>query len=293
MERLTDIGVVKDLLSRHHFTFSNSLGQNFLINPTVCPRIAEQGGAEPGVGVIEVGTGIGVLTAELAKRADKVVAVELDNRLLPVLEETLREFDNIKIINDDILKVDLHRLIKEEFSGMEVVVCANLPYYITSPIIMGLLEERLPIKAITVMVQREAAARLCAKPGTRDSGSVTIAVRYFSEPKQLFTVSRGSFMPSPNVDSAVIRLNIKKPKPLDFDESFFFKVVRACFAQRRKTVVNSVSATLNLNKTDVANALNKNGIKPTARAEELQMNEFISLARSLVTLLSKSKENDR
>ncbi len=293
MERLTDIGVVKELLARHHFTFSKSLGQNFLINPTVCPRIAEQGGAEPGVGVIEVGTGIGVLTAELAKRADKVVAVELDNRLLPVLEETLREFDNIKIINDDILKVDLHRLIKEEFSGMEVVVCANLPYYITSPIIMGLLEERLPIKAITVMVQREAAARLCAKPGTRDSGSVTIAVRYFSEPKQLFTVSRGSFMPSPNVDSAVIRLDIKKPKPLDFDESFFFKVVRACFAQRRKTVVNSVSATLNLNKTDVANALNENGIKPTARAEELQMNEFISLARSLVTLLSKSKENDR
>lgn len=293
MGRLTDIGVVKDLLSRHHFTFSKSLGQNFLINPTVCPRIAEQGGAEPGVGVIEVGTGIGVLTAELAKRADKVVAVELDNRLLPVLEETLREFDNIKIINDDILKVDLHRLIKEEFSGMEVVVCANLPYYITSPIIMGLLEERLPIKAITVMVQREAAARLCAKPGTRDSGSVTIAVRYFSEPKQLFTVSRGSFMPSPNVDSAVIRLDIKKPKPLDFDESFFFKVVRACFAQRRKTVVNSVSATLNLNKSDVANALNENGIKPTARAEELQMNEFISLARSLVTLLSKSKENDR
>lgn len=293
MGRLTDIGVVKDLLSRHHFTFSKSLGQNFLINPTVCPRIAEKGGAEPGVGVIEVGTGIGVLTAELAKRADKVVAVELDNRLLPVLEETLREFDNIKIINDDILKVDLHRLIKEEFSGMEVVVCANLPYYITSPIIMGLLEERLPIKAITVMVQREAAARLCAKPGTRDSGSVTIAVRYFSEPKQLFTVSRGSFMPSPNVDSAVIRLDIKKPKPLDFDESFFFKVVRACFAQRRKTVVNSVSATLNLNKTDVANALNENGIKPTARAEELQMNEFISLARSLVTLLSKSKENDR
>lgn len=293
MGRLTDIGVIKDLLSRHHFTFSKSLGQNFLINPTVCPRIAEQGGAEPGVGVIEVGTGIGVLTAELAKRADKVVAVELDNRLLPVLEETLREFDNIKIINDDILKVDLHRLIKEEFSGMEVVVCANLPYYITSPIIMGLLEERLPIKAITVMVQREAAARLCAKPGTRDSGSVTIAVRYFSEPKQLFTVSRGSFMPSPNVDSAVIRLDIKKPKPLDFDESFFFKVVRACFAQRRKTVVNSVSATLNLNKTDVANALNENGIKPTARAEELQMNEFISLARSLVTLLSKSKENDR
>ena len=139
MERLTDIGVVKELLARHNFTFSKALGQNFLVNPSVCPRIAEQGGAAPGVGVIEIGTGIGVLTAELARRADKVVAVELDSRLLPVLEETLRDFDNVKIINNDILKVDLHSLIREEFPEMEVVVCANLPYYITSPIIMGLL----------------------------------------------------------------------------------------------------------------------------------------------------------
>ena len=294
MERLTDIGVVKELLTRHNFTFSKALGQNFLVNPSVCPRIAEQGGAAPGVGVIEIGTGIGVLTAELARRADKVVAIELDSRLLPVLEETLRDFDNIKIINNDILKVDLHSLIREEFPGMEVVVCANLPYYITSPIIMGLLEERLPIKAITVMVQKEAAARLCAKPGTRDAGSVTIAVRYFSEPKQLFTVSRGSFMPSPNVDSAVIRLDIREPEPLDFDESFFFKVVRASFAQRRKTVVNSVSATLKMSKAEVAAALAQNGVKATARAEELRMDEFISLARSLVPLSqNKTKEAEQ
>lgn len=294
MERLTDIGVVKELLARHNFTFSKALGQNFLVNPSVCPRIAEQGGAAPGVGVIEIGTGIGVLTAELARRADKVVAVELDSRLLPVLEETLRDFDNVKIINNDILKVDLHSLIREEFPGMEVVVCANLPYYITSPIIMGLLEERLPIKAITVMVQKEAAARLCAKPGTRDAGSVTIAVRYFSEPKQLFTVSRGSFMPSPNVDSAVIRLDIREPEPLDFDESFFFKVVRASFAQRRKTVVNSVSATLKMGKAEVAAALAQNGVKATARAEELRMDEFISLARSLVPLSqNKPKEAEQ
>lgn len=294
MERLTDIGVVKELLTRHNFTFSKALGQNFLVNPSVCPRIAEQGGAAPGVGVIEIGTGIGVLTAELARRADKVVAIELDSRLLPVLEETLRDFDNIKIINNDILKVDLHSLIREEFPGMEVVVCANLPYYITSPIIMGLLEERLPIKAITVMVQKEAAARLCAKPGTRDAGSVTIAVRYFSEPKQLFTVSRGSFMPSPNVDSAVIRLDIREPEPLDFDESFFFKVVRASFAQRRKTVVNSVSATLKMSKAEVAAALAQNGVKATARAEELRMDDFISLARSLVPLSqNKTKEAEQ
>ncbi len=287
MERLTDIGVVKNLLTRHHFTFSKSLGQNFLVNPSVCPRIAEMGGARPGVGVIEVGTGIGVLTRELARRAEKVVAVELDSRLLPVLDETLSEFKNIKIINDDILKIDLQQLIREEFSGMDVVVCANLPYYITSPVIMKLLEERLPIKSVTVMVQKEAAARLCAKPGTRDTGAVTIAVRYFSDPKLLFHVSRGSFLPAPNVDSAVIRLDIRKPEPLDFDETFFFQTVRACFAQRRKTVVNSVSASLRFNKAEVAQALKQSGVPPAARAEELLMEDFIALARALSHLFIK------
>ena len=285
MERLTDIGVVKEILTRHNFTFSKALGQNFLVNPSVCPRIAEMGGAAPGVGVIEVGTGIGVLTAELAKRADKVVAVELDTRLLPVLEETLAEFDNVKVVNDDILKIDLRRLIEEEFEGLEVVVCANLPYYITSPVIMRLLEERLPIRAITVMVQKEAAVRLCAKPGTRETGSVTIAVRYFSEPRQLFGVSRGSFMPAPNVDSAVIRLDVHTPEAPDYDEGVFFKVVRACFAQRRKTVVNSVSATLNLPKAEVAKALEVCRLKPTVRAEELLMNDFVALSKALTPLL--------
>lgn len=289
MKRLTDISVVKDLLSRHGFTFSKALGQNFLINPSVCPRIAELGGAAPGVGVLEVGTGIGVLTAELARRAEKVAAVELDGRLLPVLKETLAEFDNVTVINDDILKVDLHELIQREFPGMEVVVCANLPYYITSPVIMKLLEKRLPIRAITVMVQKEAAARLCARPGTRDVGAVTIAVRYFSEPKQLFTVSRGSFMPAPKVDSAVIRLDVREPAPLGFDEAFFFQTVRACFAQRRKTVVNSVSASLGFEKRETAEALRQCGLSPTARAEELKLEEFAALARTLIPLYSPNK----
>ena len=159
MQNLSNISVIRDLLTRYGFTFSKALGQNFLINPSVCPRMAELGGAAPGTGMIEIGAGIGVLTAELAKRADKVVCVEIDSRLLPILDETLGEFDNIRIVNDDVLKVDLHRLIEEEFAGMEVAVCANLPYYITSPILMHLLEEKLPIRSITVMVQKEAAAR--------------------------------------------------------------------------------------------------------------------------------------
>lgn len=288
MEPLTNIGVVKDLLARHNFTFSKTLGQNFLVNPSVCPRIAEQGGAAPGAGVLEIGTGIGVLTAELAKRADKVVAVELDRRLFPVLEETLAGFDNVKIINGDILKIDLHKLLREEFPGKDVVVCANLPYYITSPILMRLLEERLPVKAITVMVQKEAAVRLCAKPGTRDVGAVTIAVRYYSDPRLLFSVSRGSFLPAPNVDSAVIRLDVREPAPLSCDEAVFFKVMRACFAQRRKTVVNSVSATLRLPKSEVSQALEMCGIKQTARAEELKMEEFASLAGALAPLLTRT-----
>ena len=182
---LTNIGTVKDILSRHGFSFSKGLGQNFIINPDICPKIAENGNACKGFGVLEIGTGIGVLTAELAKRADKVAAVEIDTRLLSILAETLSDFDNVKIINEDVMKCDLHRLIDEEFKGLRVAVCANLPYYITSPIIMMLLESRLPIESITVMVQKEAAQRLCAKVGSRDSGAITVgsmnsSVKYFS-----------------------------------------------------------------------------------------------------------------
>ena len=170
MEPLTNRSVIRDLLQRHGFTFSKALGQNFIINPSICPRIAEQGGAAAGVGVIEIGAGIGVLTAELARRAGRVVCIEIDSRLLPILSETLADFSNVSIVNKDVLKVDLPALIAREFAGMEVVVCANLPYYITSPILMSLLEQRLPIRSITVMVQKEAAKRICALPGTREIG---------------------------------------------------------------------------------------------------------------------------
>jgi 16S rRNA (adenine1518-N6/adenine1519-N6)-dimethyltransferase len=280
MQNLTNISVVKDILSRHGFTFSKSLGQNFIVNPSVCPRIAEEGGASSGTGVIEIGTGVGVLTAELAKRADKVVAIEIDDRLIPVLSETLSDFDNVKIINEDVLKVDLNKVIEEEFSGMDVYVCANLPYYITSPIIMSLLESRLNIKAITVMVQKEAATRLTAELGTRDVGAVTVAVRYYSEPRLLFNVSRGSFMPSPNVDSAVIRLDIKNEQKVD-DEKYFFKVVRAAFSQRRKTLSNSLSSGLSMDKKVITEAIKSAGLSESVRPEQLSMEDFINIAESV------------
>lgn len=282
MSRLSDIGTIKQILSKHGFYFSKSLGQNFLINPSVCPRMAEEGGAEEGRGVLEVGPGIGVLTYELAERADKVVSVELDRRLLPVLRETLAGFDNVTVVNDDILKVDLKKLLADEFAGMPVAVCANLPYYITSPVIMKLLEERLPITSLTVMVQKEAADRLCAEPGTRQAGAVSVAVRYYAEPELLFKVSRGSFLPAPNVDSAVIRLNVRqRPAVAVRDEAFFFRAVKAAFGQRRKTVSNSLCAGLSLPKDTVIRALTQAGIPPTARAEQLTIEQFAALSDAL------------
>lgn len=279
MENLSNISVIRDVLSRHGFSFSKGLGQNFLINPTVCPRMAEMGNAQPGWGMIEIGAGVGVLTAELASRADKVVCIEIDSRLLPVLDETLAEFDNIKIVNEDVLKVDLHRLIEQEFAGMPVAVCANLPYYITSPIIMNLLEAHLPIASLTVMVQKEAAARLCAEPGSREVGAVSIAVRYYSDPKILFQVSRGSFLPAPDVDSTVIRLDVRDRPPVEVgSEEQFFKVVRAAFSQRRKTLPNTLSAGLGIPKAQAIEMLEKAGIPTNLRAEQLTLDQFALLS---------------
>lgn len=279
---LSNIGTIKDILGRHGFTFSKSLGQNFLINPSVCPKMAEQSGAKKGVGVIEVGPGIGVLTCQLAERADRVVAIELDKRLLPVLDETLAEYDNIRIINDDILKIDLKKLIETEFSGMDVVVCANLPYYITSPVIMKLLEDRLPINALTVMVQKEAAQRICAEVGSRQSGAVTVAVNYYAKPQILFGVSAGSFMPAPKVDSAVIRLDIlKEPCVQVEDEELFFRVVKAAFSQRRKTLPNSLSAGLQISKLTVTNALNRANVPVNYRAEQLTMEQLAKISNAI------------
>ena len=282
MERLSDIGEIKRILSKHGFTFSKAMGQNFLVNPSVCPRMAEFSGADENTGVIEIGPGIGVLTNELCKIARKVVSVELDTRLMPVLAETLAEHENFKVINADVMKVDLHKLIEEEFAGMDVVVCANLPYYITSPIIMKLLEDKLPIKALTVMVQKEAADRLCAEVGSRESGAVTVAVNYYSEAEKLFGVSRGSFMPAPNVDSAVIKLNVaEKPRVDVKDEKLFFRMVKSAFGQRRKTISNSITSGLSISKDAFKIACENAEISPTARAEALTLEELARLANAI------------
>lgn len=280
MENLTNLGTIREIMDRFGFTFSKSLGQNFIVNPSVCPRIAELGGVGPETGVLEIGAGFGVLTNELAARAKKVVVVELDSRLLPVLDYTLAEYDNVVVRNQDILKTDLPALLAQEFAGMEVVVCANLPYYITSPILMTLLESRLPVRAITVMVQKEAGERLCAPMPSRACGAVTAAVRYYSEPRVLFPVSRGSFYPAPNVDSMVVRLDVRDKLPLEGEEERrLFRVVRAAFGQRRKTLCNTLSQGLEISKETAAAAIAAVGLKSAARPEELSLEEFIALSR--------------
>ena len=288
MKNLTNISVIKHLLEKYGFTFSKGLGQNFLINPSVCPKIAEYGFAQEGFGIIEIGTGFGTLSAELAKCADKVVAVEIDSRLIPVLDETMSEYNNFKVINEDIMKTDLKSLIESEFSGLKVAVCANLPYYITSPVIMLLLENELPVEAITVMVQKEAAQRLCAKMGTRESGAITAAVNYYGKAETLFNVSRGSFMPAPNVDSAVIQIRPDSEyRDKINDKALFFRIIKGAFAQRRKTLVNSLSSALGMPKGEITDVLEKTGLDKNARCEQLDMEMWTSLVNAFSALTDK------
>lgn len=282
MRNLSDINVIKSVMGKHGVTFNKGLGQNFLVDPEVCPSMAEAAGLDENTCAIEIGPGVGVLTAELAKRAGKVLSFEVDKRLLPVLDETLSDFNNVEIINEDVMKADLPKIIEEKCKGMEIAVCANLPYYITSPIIMLLLESNLPIKAITVMVQKEAADRLCAEVGSRDGGAVTVAVSYYAESEKLFFVPRESFLPPPKVNSEVIQLTIRKEPPVKVEnEEYFFKLVKAAFSQRRKTAENSISAGLGISKNVVADALEKAGLERTVRAEKLTMEDFARLEKVL------------
>lgn len=283
---LTNIGTIRDLFARHGFSFTKSLGQNFLINPSICPRIAElglEGADDPSdICAIEIGTGVGVLTRELAKRYKKVVAVEIDEKLKPILEETLADYDNVEVIFADVMETDLAAVIAEKLGGAETAVCANLPYYITSPVIMRVLENRLPIRSMTVMVQKEAADRLCAPPASRESGAVSYAVRYYSVPKLMFKVNRGSFMPSPNVDSAVIRMEIEQRNELsEAEERLLFRLIRSGFSQRRKQLTNPLSGELHRSKGELSALFAELGIKTTARAEELTLEDYIRLARIL------------
>ena len=284
MPTLTDLSTIRDLCARYDFALSKGFGQNFIINPGICPRIAEAAGIGPGWGALEVGPGIGVLTEQLCKRADKVVSIEVDKRLPPLLEETMADYDNFKLVLNDVLKVDLKTLLAEEFGDKPVAVCANLPYYITSPILMRLLEEKLPIRNITVMVQKEAAQRLCAAPGTRDAGAISYAVAYYAEPKLLFSVQPGSFYPAPKVTSAVIRLDVREKPAVTVpngDEAAFFALIRAAFSQRRKTAANAIASGLGLPKDAVTAAIEAAGFDARIRPEALTLEDFAKLQQAL------------
>ncbi len=276
MENLTDAAALRKLLTRHGIRLEKGLGQHFLVNPAVCPRMAQECGAGKQDGVIEIGSGAGTLTRELCRCAGKVVGVELDRRLSAVLAETVADCPNFTLVEGDAMKLDFAALIQKEFPGRNVVICANLPYYLTSPLIMRWLESRLPVKSITVMVQKEAAQRICAPEGSRESGAVTLAVRYYAETEKLFEVSRGSFLPPPKVDSAVIRLTPRFPP----EAPGMFALIRAAFSRRRKTLANSLTQA-NLHKDEIIAACERCGISPDARAEQLTLNDYAALTEAL------------
>jgi len=284
MADLSNPAVVRALLARHRLHLKKGLGQNFLINPGVCPRMAEAAGAGPGVGALEIGPGIGVLTTELAQRCDKVVAVELDQSLAPALEETLKDYSNVEIVWGDFLKLNLEELLSK-FGDMPVIVCANLPYYITTPILMRLLESRLPLESVTVLLQKETAQRICAELPSRQAGAITAAIAWYTKPELLFVVSKGSFLPPPKVDSAVVRLTLRKEPPVPVkDEAMLFRVMRGAFAQRRKTMLNGLSAALNLPKEQMAALLEQAQVDPGARAEQLDLAAFARISDQLSLL---------
>lgn len=279
---LADIKTIQRLLSNQGFSFKKSLGQNFLINEAVCPAMA-MAACDRNTGVLEIGPGIGVLTVELSKVAKKVVAIELDERLKKILPITLADCKNVDVIFGDVMKLDLKQIINEHFTDCnKISICANLPYYITSPIIMMLLESRLVVDNITVMVQKEAAERLCAKVGARESGAVTVTVNYYTDAEILFEVDRKSFLPPPNVDSAVIQLHILKEPPIKVnDEKKFFSLVKCCFAQRRKTLINTVSNTAGISKDTLRSALAELNLSETVRGEQLSLAQLAALSNLL------------
>ena len=256
MPELTDISVIRALCEKYDFSLSKGFGQNFIINPGIPTKIVDASGVDKRYGVIEIGPGIGVLTKELAKRAGKVVSIEVDERLPPLLAETMAGVENFKLVLQDVLKVDLHALIQQEFPGMPVAVCANLPYYITSPIVMKLLSDRLPVESLTVMVQMEAADRLAAVPGTRASSAISCAVNYYATSRLMFTAAPGSFYPAPKVTSAVVRMDIRSAPAVQVeDEEGYFALIRAAFGQRRKTAANAIAGGLGLSKDAVTAAI--------------------------------------
>ena len=283
MINVCDINVMKPLLARHGFHFSKAKGQNFLIAPWVPQSIAEDSGVDETVGVLEIGPGIGPLTQQLALRAGKVCAVELDERLKPILELTVGEFDNLEIIWNDVLKLDVPALVREKFPGLRPMACANLPYYITSPILSALLEADC-FEAVTVMVQKEVAQRIAARPGSADYSAFTVFCQYYAEPELLFDVPAHCFLPQPKVTSAVITLRVRRERPWDIaDADIFFRTVKASFAMRRKKLANGLASGFpELGKTGAAEVIEAAGFDANVRGETLGIPEFARIANEIV-----------
>ena len=286
---LCNLSVIKSVMADAGITFRKEFGQNFLINRIIPEEIAEQCADDSESMILEIGPGIGCLTAELACRYAKVVAVEIDKGLIPVLDRTLAEFDNVTVINEDVMKIDLPALIAEHSEGRPVSVCANLPYYITTPILMMLLESGIRFDYITIMIQAEVADRLCARAGKSDYGAITAVLNYYGEAERILDVPASDFVPAPKVNSAVVRIKLHKENPYHpADEKLFFRVIKASFEQRRKTLLNGLSNGMSdFSKEDVAEAIEACGHRPDIRGEKLSTAEFVELANKLYEIKNR------
>lgn len=288
MDRLSSHRATKEIVNKHNFKFSKSLGQNFLIDDNVIDKIIAGSRLSETDKIIEVGPGIGTLTREMGKTAQNVVAIEIDKTLIPILKETLADLDNVEVVNEDILKVDIQGLINEKLDGGPVKLIANLPYYITTPIVMKFLEEDIPVTDIVVMVQKEVADRMNAKPSTKDYGALSVAVQYYCDTEIVAKAPRHMFVPQPNVDSIVIGLHVRSERKYKVDnEDIFFKTVKASFGQRRKTLLNSLGGLGFLTKDQIKEALQAANIDAKRRGETLSMDEFANLSNEINKISSK------
>lgn len=281
-----------EILNKYHFVFQKKYGQNFLIDTNVLEKIIKAAEITKEDLVLEIGPGIGTMTQYLCESAREVIAVEIDKMLIPILHDTLSEYNNVTVLNEDILKVDINKLVQEKNNGKPIKIVANLPYYITTPIIMGLFEAHVPIHSITIMVQKEVADRMQAGPGTKDYGSLSLAVQYYSKPYIAANVPANCFMPRPTVGSAVIRLSLHSEIPVKVkEESFMFRIIRASFNQRRKTLVNGLNnrAEFNLPKEVIAEAIEELGVSPTIRGEALTLEQFAELSNIIYDKVHSKK----
>lgn len=288
MNKLVTLSSTREIVDKYDFRLTKSLGQNFLVDRNILEKIVDAAEISKEDIVFEIGTGVGTLTYELAQRAKKVVAIEIDKNLIPILEETLAEFDNVSIINQDILRTDVEELAREYAGGEAIKVVANLPYYITTPIIMRFLESKVDVSSFVLMIQKEVADRIAAKPSTKDYGSLTVAIQYYAESKIVAKAPKNAFYPPPSVDSSVIRLSSRAEKVVELaDEKLFFKVVRGSFSKRRKTILNSLSTYEDFNKDIIAKALSLSDIDPKRRGETLTIEEFALLTNAVSEVTSK------